>query len=353
MKINTNKLRNMLGHITKVKANPLLEISNYIQLVCDKDGSMRINATAGDNHITLFEDGEYDESIDFIVKTDQFVSLINKTTTENVTLTAKENYLEVKGNGTYKVELVQGEIYPDHKIETNGALKIDDCVAYNLKHGLNVGKNVKSQTAADGCLFGYLFRNNHIITADAIKVNASDFDCQGLEVLIPPSLANLVQTLSSEKVNIIHDVNNNSIMFKSKNIVISGTLMEGVEEYPESILPMIEETQPSLCVVDTQEFLKALNRIGLFIDIYDMNTLQIAFVGDLITLQTVGGSVESITTKDSPRHEDIVYEVNIKYLQDLVSSVDSPTIDIEYGNPDLIKIVSDKDQMLLSTLDNE
>jgi DNA polymerase III sliding clamp (beta) subunit (PCNA family) len=353
MKINTNKLRNMLGHITKIKANPLLEISNYIQLVCDKDGSMRINATDGDNHITVFEDGEYDESIDFIVKTDQFVSLINKTTTENVTLTAKENYLEVKGNGTYKVELVQGEIYPDHKIETNGALKIDDCVAYNLKHGLNVGKNVKSQTAADGCLFGYLFRNNHIITADAIKVNASDFDCQGLEVLIPPSLANLVQTLSSEKVNIIHDVNNNSIMFKSKNIVISGTLMEGVEEYPESILPMIEETQPSLCVVDTQEFLKALNRIGLFIDIYDMNTLQIAFVGDLITLQTVGGSVESITTKDSPRHEDIVYEVNIKYLQDLVSSVDSPTIDIEYGNPDLIKIVSDKDQMLLSTLDNE
>lgn len=353
MRINTNKLRNMLGHITKVKANPLLEISNYIQLVCDKDGSMRINATDGDNHITVFEDGEYDESIDFIVKTDQFVSLINKTTTENVTLTAKENYLEVKGNGTYKVELVQGEIYPDHKIETNGALKIDDCVAYNLKHGLNVGKNVKSQTAADGCLFGYLFRNNHIITADAIKVNASDFDCQGLEVLIPPSLANLVQTLSSEKVNIIHDVNNNSIMFESKNIVISGTLMEGVEEYPESILPMIEETQPSLCVVDTQEFLKALNRIGLFIDIYDMNTLQIAFVGDLITLQTVGGSVESITTKDSPRHEDIVYEVNIKYLQDLVSSVDSPTIDIEYGNPDLIKIVSDKDQMLLSTLDNE
>lgn len=353
MKINTNKLRNMLGHITKIKANPLLEISNYIQLVCDKDGSMRINATDGGNHITVFEDGEYDESIDFIVKTDQFVSLINKTTTENVTLTAKENYLEVKGNGTYKVELVQGEIYPDHKIETNGALKIDDCVAYNLKHGLNVGKNVKSQTAADGCLFGYLFRNNHIITADAIKVNASDFDCQGLEVLIPPSLANLVQTLSSEKVNIIHDVNNNSIMFKSKNIVISGTLMEGVEEYPESILPMIEETQPSLCVVDTQEFLKALNRIGLFIDIYDMNTLQIAFVGDLITLQTVGGSVESITTKDSPRHEDIVYEVNIKYLQDLVSSVDSPTIDIEYGNPDLIKIVSDKDQMLLSTLDNE
>ena len=352
MRINTNKLRNMLGHITKVKANPLLEISNYIQLVCDKDG-IKINATDGDNHITVFEDGEYDESIDFIVKTDQFVSLINKTTTENVTLTAKENYLEVKGNGTYKVELVQGEIYPDHKIETNGALKIDDCVAYNLKHGLNVGKNVKSQTAADGCLFGYLFRNNHIITADAIKVNASDFDCQGLEVLIPPSLANLVQTLSSEKVNIIHDVNNNSIMFKSKNIVISGTLMEGVEEYPESILPMIEETQPSLCVVDTQEFLKALNRIGLFIDIYDMNTLQIAFVGDLITLQTVGGSVESITTKDSPRHEDIVYEVNIKYLQDLVSSVDSPTIDIEYGNPDLIKIVSDKDQMLLSTLDNE
>ena len=318
MRINTNKLRNMLGHITKVKANPLLEISNYIQLVCDKDG-IKINATDGDNHITVFEDGEYDESIDYIVKTDQFVSLINKTTTENVTLTAKENYLEVKGNGTYKVELVQGEIYPDHKIETNGALKIDDCVAYNLKHGLNVGKNVKSQTAADGCLFGYLFRNNHIITADAIKVNASDFDCQGLEVLIPPSLANLVQTLSSEKVNIIHDVNNNSIMFKSKNIVISGTLMEGVEEYPESILPMIEETQPSLCVVDTQEFLKALNRIGLFIDIYDMNTLQIAFVGDLITLQTVGGSVESITTKDSPRHEDIVYEVNIKYLQDLVA----------------------------------
>lgn len=353
MKINTNKLKNMLSHVVKVKANPLLEISNYIQLVCDQDG-IKINATDGDNHITVFEDSELsEENIEFIVKTNQFVSLMNKTTTESVTLTDKETYLEVKGNGIYKVELVQGETYPGHKIETNGALKINDCTTYNLKHGLNVGKNVKSQTAADGCLFGYLFRNNHIITADAIKVNASVFECEGLEVLIPPSLANLVQTLSSEKVNIIHDTDNNSIMFESKNIVISGTLMEGVEDYPESILPMIEESQPSLCVVDTQEFLKALNRIGLFIDVYDMNTLQIAFVGDLITFQTSGGSVESITTKDSPRHEDIVYEVNIKFLYDLVSSVDSPTIDIEYGNPDLIKIVSDKDEMLLSTMDDE
>lgn len=353
MKINTNKLKNMLSHVTKVKANPLLEISNYIQLVCDKDG-LKINATDGDNHITVFEDSEQlEENIEFIVKTDQFVSLINKTTTENVTLTDKETYLEVKGNGTYKVELVQGEIYPDHKIETNGALKIADCITYNLKHGLNVGKNVKSQTAADGCLFGYLFRNNHIITADAIKVNASVFECDGLEVLIPPSLANLIQTLSSEKIDIIHDTTNNSIMFKNKNIVISGTLMEGVADYPESILPMIEESQPSLCTVDTQELMKALDRIRLFIDIYDMNILQIAFVGNLITLQTTGGSIENITTKDCPRHDDIVYELNIKYLQDLISSVDSPTIDIEYGNPDLIKIVSDKDKMLLSTLDNE
>lgn len=353
MKINTNKLKNMLGHVTKIKPNPLLEISNYIQLVCDSDG-LKINATDGDNHITVFQDNEVnDEPVEFIIKTDQFVRLINKTTTENVTLTDKGTYLEVKGNGTYKVELVQDEVYPDHKIETNGALEIKDCVTYNLKHGFSVGKNVKSQTAADGCLFGYLIRSNHIITADAIKVNASDFECDGLEVLIPPALANLVSTLNDEKVNIFVDADNNSIMLECKNIVISGTLMEGVEEYPESILPMIEESQPSLCTVDTQEFLKALNRIGLFIDVYDMNTLQIAFVGDLITLQTSGGSVESITTKDSPRHEDIVYEVNIKFLYDLISSVDSPTIDIEYGNPDLIKIVSDKDKMLLSTMDNE
>lgn len=353
MKINTSKLKNMLGHVTKIKPNPLLEISNYIQLVCDKEG-LKINATDGDNHITVFQDNETtEEPVEFIIKTDQFVSLINKTTTETVTLTNKETYLEVKGNGTYKVELVQGEVYPDHKIETNGALKIEDCVTYNLKHGISVGKNVKSQTAADGCLFGYLIRSNHIITADAIKVNASDFECEGLEVLIPPSLANLIPTLDEEKVNIILDDSNNAIMFEGKNIVISGTLMEGVEEYPDSILPMIEETQPSLCTVDTQELLKALDRIGLFVDVYDMNTLQVAFVGELITLQTTGGSIESVATKDCPTHTDIVYPVNIKFLYDLVSSVDSPTIDIEYGTTDLIKIVSDKDKMLLSTLDNE
>ena len=351
MKINTSKLKSMLAHTTKIKVNPLLEISSYIQLVCDTDG-IKINATDGDNHITVFDDTETsEEPVEFIIKTDQFVSLVNKTTTETITLTDKETYLEVKGNGTYKVELVQGEIYPDHKIETNGALKIEDCTTYNLKHGIGVGKNVKSQTAADGCLYGYLIRDNHIITADAIKVNASDFECRGLEVLLPPSLANLIPALSCEKITIYYDEINNSIMFEGKDIVLSGTLMEGVEEYPDSIMGMIEETQPSICTLDTQEFMKALDRIGLFVDVYDMNTLQIAFVGNLITLQTAGGSVESIATKDSPQHTDIVYEVNIKFLYDLISSVDSPTVDIEYGNPDMIKIVSDKDRMLLSTVD--
>ena len=350
MRIGTKELQEMLGSMSKVRPNATLEITSYMELNFTKD-KLVLNATDGNNFISAYRDIENEEELSIIIKTDQFTKLVNRTTSDYIDVTPHKDYIKIKGNGSYKIEILQDEEYPKHPINLESAVTSKDCWTYLLQHGLTIGKNIKSVTAADGVLFGYLLRDGKVVTGDSTKIAVSDFECDSMELLIPPVLATLIGSIKSEKCDLLVD-NNNMLLVRGKGIEVCGQLMEGIDDYP-NVLPIIETPQPCTCKVGTQELSKALDRIGLFVSEYDMNLISVGFSEGAIIIENATKSYETLEVTDQHGHVDIVYDININILKDVISVIDSPTIEIGYGERDVLKITTDEEIMMLATTDEE
>lgn len=351
MKLNTNNLKKMLSKMSKCKPNNLLEITQYYELHFHEDG-FAITGTDGVNFIMITsEEGAQEEEAKIIVKADQFSKLISKMTSENVDLQVKADFLQVKGNGTYKCEIFTDEDYPDYEIDVDKQYRVS---TLDLLHGLGAGKTAKSNSAADGVLFSYLLRQGNLIAADSIKVSYTSISGFEGEILIPPGLANLLSALEGERVVISVSPDKHDVEFVSNNIVIYGALAEGADEYPD-VSFMFEDSYPYMCKVDTQATLQALDRLKLFVGTYDSGFIDLTFTDGALILSTLSGSNEIIPyhNKINELKDNLDYRLNGQYLQDLVSASKGATIELHFGEDDSIKIESEDDKFILATSDGD
>lgn len=352
MKVNTSILKNMLSAASRCKPSKLLEITNYYELDFSVEG-ISLRATDGVNFITINHPTKCDDQMSVIVKADQFSKLINKTTKDTVGLKLMDNYLEVKGNGTYKVEIVSDEVYPTLDIDADKEFMI---TYTTLSNAVIDGAKAKSTSPNDGALYSYLLRDNQIITADAIKVYSTELDGEYLddvELLIPPTLATLLQSIDVE--NIIFKVNKDCTLLRAigQNVIITGALQEGAPEYP-NVMPLLAGKYPHTCELNVKEVLQALDRLNLFVSLYDRGIIDLVFTDVNMTISTSSKSLETIEyTKGIDLPEPFIISVDGGYLKDLFSAVDEPSVTIEFGADETIKLCTKNSTMLLAAADDE
>lgn len=352
MKVKTSILKDMLRAANGVKPSKLLEITNYYELDFSVEG-LSLRATDGINFITINYPEQCEEELTAIVKADQFSKLINKTTKDTVGLKLMDNYLEVKGNGTYKVEIVNDEVYPTLDIDVD---KEFTATYTTLSNAITSGAKAKSNVATEGVLFSYLLRDSDIVTADAIKVYSTELDgeyLEDIELLIPPTLANLLQSIDVENINFMVDKDCTTLRAIGQNVIITGALQEGAGEYPD-VLPLLSSEYPYSCEVDVKEVLQALDRLNLFIGLYDKGIIDVVFSNTSMAVTTSSKSVETIEyTKPIDLSESFIISVNSGYMRDLFSAVDEPNVTIEFGTDETIKLCTKDSTMLLATADEE
>ena len=352
MKLDTSVLKNMLSAASRCKPSKLLEITNYYELDFSVEG-ISLRATDGVNFITINHPMKCDEQMSVIVKADQFSKLINKTTKDTVGLKLMDKYLEVKGNGTYKVEIVSDEVYPTLDIDADKEFMI---TYTTLSNAIIDGAKAKSTSPNEGALYSYLLRDNQIITADAIKVYSTELDGEYLddvELLIPPTLATLLQSIDVE--NIVFKVNKDCTLLRAigQNVIITGALQEGAAEYP-NIVPLLAGKYPHICELNVKEVLQALDRLNLFVSLYDRGIIDLVFTDVNMTISTSSKSLETIEyTKGIDLPEPFIISVDGGYLKDLFSAVDEPSVKIEFGVDETIKLCTKNSTMLLAVADEE
>ena len=351
MKVNTQILKDMLSKVNSCKPSNILEITNYHQLQTIENG-IAISATDGVNYITVKQEAQCDQDIDVIVKGDQFSKLIMKTTKDTVDLKVTDNYLQVKGNGTYKVEIVSDEIYPAPDFEGDKVYKVS---FDTLSKAIAGGKNAKSNVPTDGVLYSYLIRHNSIITADAIKVYGRYVKGKGLddlEILIPPTLANLLLVLDVEQVQLVVNEDITTLQAIGDNVVITGALAEGANEYP-NVEPLLHGEYPNVVELDVKQVLQSLDRLNLFIGLYDKGIIDLVFTGESLTLATVGKSVETVPYIHPIDDVEFAVSVNSAYLKDLFSAAEGSNMKLCFGYDETIKLITEDSTMLLATADEE
>ena len=378
IKLETRILKRVITKARKVKPNSRLEISYFYKLDFNDEG-LKLTATDGANYLEVKTDKVIVEKPAIvIVKADQLYKLVNNISAKEISLTATDEYLEVRevgAGGVYKVDILTDEEYPTISMNSDTILEVN---TETLKHAFKCTKRCKSTCIYEEVLVYYLMKNEKVVTSDSIKRAFADLPGFTDEVLISPNMANMISTLDSKITRVEIDKDNQKIKFIGDNVVIIGALMEGANkyeyhmsgacdfidyedyEYYDEITSALEKNYPYSCTIDKDVMIGAFNRIKPFIALHD-NEIDLTFKSDELVISTKNGSYEKIGYEDKSATitEDITLRVDVNLLLDILESISTSIVTVSIvtvstftisTRAGFIKFESNDDVYILSTL---
>lgn len=345
MTVNTAMFKEMVNKASNGASNNKLIPITQLMGISSAGKSVMLTTTDATNY--LFVENEKNDSegvFDVTVYVEQFSKLIARMTSDDITLEVKDNTLEVKGNGTYTIELPldeEGNIisYPNPisgtfnggKMKTSGtvALADIDILLDILKPSLSLDKSKPA-------LWNY-FAGDSAITTDGYKIASYNKKLFDSEYVLSPELINLFSVISAPTIEYV--VKGDSILFDAGDISIFGKLMN--VDYPVDVLEnLIDEKFPSMCKINKSDFLNLLDRISLFVSKYDDKAINMNFQKNGIEVSNKAGkSVEVIEYQSSKKHKDFSCIIDIDFLTTQIKAYASDMIELHYGNEGSIKLI--------------
>lgn len=349
-KIGTAKMNSILSKAAKgVGDNKILPITSYLEIELVQGGTLLVTATNGVNFITCLEPEVEGDPGKVIVKADLITKLVSRTTTPVMEFALKGDYLEVRGNGVYKLPLFETNEYPTYEFNHDApAIEVDTAALKNL---FRVGSAAIAKEMLMPCLTGYNIGRN-TITTDAVKMCINNLAIlPGDErMLLPQSLADLVSLLTDEKVKIQRD--GNKVLFTTSNVIIYGVELDGIEQYPD-VTPILQIKYGNYAIVNKSELMGALERLSLFVDQMSNHGVRLVFTSDALVLLDFQENSEEVVAyvEKSLQAPGIEVVVNIDFLSDLLAVVSGDKVRMQFGEGQPLCITEEGVTMVLSTME--
>lgn len=357
MKIKTEILQKLVSKsIQGASANRMIPLTSLIGIEAKGD-ILTLTTTDGSNTFKVNQnievDGQIAVSNEFytIVNADTFAKLVGKTTKEFIELDNKENYLEIKGNGTYKLEIAineEGEMvrFPDIK---DGGIELAVNLKY-LQEAIKVAKSSVAKTMEVPCLTGYYISNN-MITTDRQLVCKLDKELITEPILISSEMAELLLLVEGDEVlELLKDDNN--LIFYNANYTIAGKELEGKELYPvQPIENLTNLSYNNSIKVNKQELLSVLDRMALFVTDYDKNGISLVFAKDGLCVTSQKSNAQELIDAECTSEEEYNCLVDIEMLKSQIETISTDEVEIQYGQDKSIKIVDGNCTHIISLLE--
>lgn len=355
LKLKTLKLQEMVSKAVKgASNNKMIPITGLMAIVL-KDGVLTLITTDATNTLKVIENKVEGEDFYVVVQTDIFSKLVAKITTETITLTLKENSLEVKGNGTYSIELPldeEGQLikFPEYKFDTK--VEKSEINLSTVKVLLNANKAALAETMEVPCLTGYYF-DDKVITTDTFKVCSTDIKVFPDKVLLPAELMELLALMDEEKITV--QISGNKILFSTNNVIVFGSQLEGIEDYPsEAINAYLETEFKSVCRLPKGAVLNLLDRLALFVATYDKNGVYLTFTKDGVIFSSKrSNGTELIKYQGSENFQPFTCCADIELLRSQISAQTEEVVELWYGHDKAVKMISGKITQIVALLEDD
>lgn len=356
--ISTEALKEMVSRAAKgVGNNKLLPISSLMSIKT-QNNKLVITTTNGYNFLYIKRDYEGEE-FSITIEADKFIKLIGKQTCDKITMQVSDNALAIKGDGNYKIDIpvdpATGEFiqYPDPMSE----IELDEnaCKEINLstiKEVINTCKASLAVTMEDPSHTGY-YVGEKVATTNNLVATTMNAQLFSETVLVPSDYMDLLMVMTNEKI--ASYVVGDTIVCTSPDCVVYGTAMEELDEFPfEAIEELSNENMDSYCKVVKNSLLATLDRIALFVDVYDEDVVHFVFAKDglhISSVQSNGVEVVPYSGKD----EVTPYEcsLNVRVLVDEIKSYQPDEVLIYYGSDNSIKLVDGDTIFNIALIQNE
>lgn len=349
--VNTDKLKTMLSTVIKGVGNgKLIPITQYLKVELSDCGTLKITATNLNNYITVSQSGITGESGSFLVIAGSFVKLVSKTTKGEITISVVNNELKIKGNGEYTLPIL-AEDFPRYDFDMdNNDFTYKSVKTSVLKSTLAVNKYSVSNDMVMPCLTGYLV-SNKCITTDGIKMCINNVDIFPTNILIPPSLVDLINTITDEEVEIYYM--QNKLLFQTNTITIFGTELDGKDNYPD-ITSILNIEYPYNISVPKTSLLSVLDRLSIFTNPYDNNGIKFIFEGDQLKVTDLKGNNEEIIKYVTPIElNHFAIALNINFITDLIHAVQDINVNIHFGDSSTLRIDDNNVTEILGLMSTE
>ena len=357
MKISTQRLKDATNKAIKGAGfNNLIPLTSMIGLKLS-DGALKLSTTDMTNTLTVIIDKVAGEDLSVTVDADKFGKLISKITSEDVDLSLVDDNLVIKANGTYKLPLISDEEglveFPLVEVKpTHGEVMLT-----SIMSAYNINKSALAKTMEQPSLTGY-YCGEKVITTDALVITFNDFKMfnnnNGDEpLLISSQMMQLLKLNDKEKIEF--SVNGSELQFVTDNVIVSGAMLEGIEDYPvEAISQYLDEAFESSCKVPKGLLLDVLDRLALFIEPYDKNGAYFTFGRKGINIHSKkDASTEVIHNVASENFNPFVCCVDIPVFREQLQAIPEDTVQLFYGNENALKIVCGKVTQVIALLEDE
>lgn len=353
IELGTRMLQDMVSKSIKGCSNNKMLPMTSIMAIQLKSGILTLTTTDMTNYLYVSKVAGGEEFY-VTVKADMFAKLVLSITSETITLGMADKYLEVGGNGSYKIDVVLDENGKmiDFPVFEEVQNKLGTIPITTVKTILNSIKPALAKDIVTPAYTNYFVGNSVIATdTDVIAImNTKLFD-EDKSLFISSELMDLVG-LCTDDVTV--GLDGQDISFVTDNVRIRSTLYDYTDQFQtDDINALAEQEFPSLCYVNKAVLLQTLDRLALFLDDdFSNGVINLKFAGDSLTVESaLLNGIEELPYVNECKHaEDFECAVDITALRDQIKPYVGDDVQICYGREDAIKLVNENIITLIGLL---
>lgn len=331
---------------SKIKANKFIPLTQFIGIKT-RAGKLMLSATDGSNHICGEIDTELEEGVDISVSSELFTKLVNALSPQmDVSLKLEDNNLIIFNSAVnYHIPAISDDSglikYPEISKPVNAT-------EFDLKKFVECYKMVQNSVDAQS-LLPYLASiyvsdvmlgtNNHLLA------KADCGDLFGQPVLLPLPLCEVIMQLTGDKVSMC--IEEGYVHLFDNTTIIKGRLHEGLAQYPvENIKNLFALSVNSYIKVNSSNLSSALDRVTLFVNDFDDNSVDLTLTDDKLSLASISKSgYEEIGVEGKEgENENITCRIDPRLLDRLLKSFNTPSINTTISEK---KIIASSDKIVV------
>ena len=339
--IKTQELQEMVGRaIQCVTNNKLIPLTSLMSISVNS-GVLLLTTTDATNFYYNYSKSKVEcEDFEVSVLADLFTKLIQKTTSENVTIEIEGEILKVIGNGTYTFELPldeNGVIKFPKKLTEGKTTEIGSITLTKVKEYIGTNKAALASGMEFPVLTTY-YCGDSVVTSDRKKICKNVGTVFEKPILISSVVMELLNTVSSDDIKVYEK--DGAIIYMSENERIFAPITDEVSTFPISAIDnFIDSAFSSKCKISRVDLLNVIDRISLFVNSYDKKGIYLTFDNEGIWLSSKKSSgkelVKFIESEDFKAYNCCI---DVEMFRCQLASLPSDEIYMYYGNDIAIKM---------------
>ena len=354
--IKTSVLQDMVGKAIKCSSNnKLIPITSLMNIKVSNQ-VFHLTTTDATNYFYV-KSAELVSCEDFEISVlaDSFTKLVQKTTSDTITLDYSSNVLKVKGNGEYTIALPLDENGGPIKFPATNDIDFSvGCGSINsdaIKSALDYNKNALSTSLSYPSLLCY-YCGDDIITTNKVKICENKVKAFDEPTLVPGALMELLGVMSGT-INMFKT--DKQMIFRTELECVVSNIITALEEFPlQAIQGLINMDMTSSCVIPKDVILNVLDRLSLFMSSYDNKGIDIYVTNEGLMFKTASSTgVEVVPYTDSQNFMEYNCRIDIEMLKEQLSTHTENNIKFYYGNPKIIKLESGSIKQVIALMEGK